>query len=34
MPATIDREFYIAVSMAVLGFIAVLVIEWLSREKT
>jgi len=33
MPAMIDQEFYFAVSMAVLGFIAVLVIEWLSREK-
>jgi len=33
MPAAIDQEFFIAVCLAVLGFLVVLVIERLSREK-
>jgi putative membrane protein len=32
MPPAIDREFFIAVVMAILGFVAVWVIERLSRE--
>jgi len=33
MPAAIDQEFFIAVCLAVLGFLVVLVIEGLSRDK-
>ena len=32
MPPAIDQELLVAVGLVVLGFIAVLVIEWLSRE--
>ena len=32
MPSTFDQEFLIAASLAALGFVAVLVIEWLSRK--
>jgi putative membrane protein len=32
LPPAIDQEFFIAAGLAVLGFIAVMAIEWLSRE--
>ena len=32
LPPAIDQEFFIASGLAVLGFIAVMAIEWLSRE--
>ena len=32
MPPAVDQQFFVAVGLVVLGFIAVVVIEWFSRE--
>ena len=33
LPTAIDREFFLALCMAIVGFVAVWLIEWMSRER-